>query len=329
MRTYHHLSLEERERLYAWEEAGLSLRRIALRLGRNVGTISRELRRHTRYGKPYLPCLAQRQAERWAKEQRYKAPLKCPAVFLYVRENLREGLSPETIAGRLPLDLPGYSIDDESIYRYVYGKSQRSMGLWQYLALHRKRRLKLNGRKVKQPGRIKEAVPISERPKEANLRLTFGHWESDNLEGKRSDQTSVSVTVERKTRLVRLRKLADHTAETKTIALVDQLKEETILGAKTLTLDRGVENSYHQSVTQRTGIEVYFCQPYHSWEKGTVENTIGRTRRFIPKGTSVDGIDEGYLNQLEIRLNNTPRKCLGFLTSNEVLARIQTNPISS
>ena len=94
MKLFHHLSLGEREKIFAWKEKGLSLREISKKLRRNVGTVSRELNHHARYGRTYLPCLAQRQADTWSVRQRYHAPLKCPLVFLYVREHLRIGLSP-------------------------------------------------------------------------------------------------------------------------------------------------------------------------------------------------------------------------------------------
>lgn len=324
MRTFHHLSLGEREKLFAWKEKGLSLRKIAKRLGRNVGSISHELRRHSKYGRAYLPCLAQRQADTWKQRQRYKAPLKCPQIFLYVREHLRMGWSPETIAGRLPIDHPGYTIDDETIYRYVYGRKQKWMKLWRYLVLHRKRRMKKEGRKVQQYARLASAIPITNRPMTINTRAFLGHWESDNMEGRRSDQTAVSVTVERVSRITRLKKLPDHTAEAKADCLIEQFFHEPLGLTKSLTVDRGPENSDHKSITRKTGAVVFACNPYHSWEKGTVENTIGRIRRHFPKGESVDTLTQRDLNTVEEMMNNTPRKVLGFLTPAEVYGKIQS-----
>lgn len=318
---YHHLDLEDREKLFAWKEQGVSLRTIAKRLHRNVGTVSRELKRHTRYGRPYLPCRAHRRATRWADRQRYHAPLKTPLVFLYVREHLRPPFrwSPETIAGRLPIDHPGYALDDETIYRYIYGRKQKRMKLWRYLLHHRKRRMARHGRKVKSYGRLVRALPIALRPQEAAARTTLGHWESDNMEGRRADRSVISVTVDRLTRITRIRKLADHTAAAKTRALVDQFRGDPAL---TLTVDRGAENSDHEVVTREIGIPIYACEPYHSWEKPTVENTIGRVRRYIPKGASVDEIPEKIFAAVEIVMNDTPRKCLGFLTPNEVYGKM-------
>lgn len=323
MKTYHHLSLEEREKLYSWKEMGYSLRTIANRLGRNVGTISRELKRNAKYGIPYLPCRADRKTKKRALKQRYRAPLKEPLIFLYVRTRLRDRKwSPETIAGRLLIDHPGYTIDDETIYRYVYGKKQRRMKLWEHLILHRRKRMKKNGRKVKAYGRLSEAISIKERPSIITARVKPGDWETDNMEGKRSDDTAVSVTVDRMTRITRLWKLIDHTAATKAEALLVQLKHEEPLLRGSVTCDRGPENSNHTEITNIHHMPVYACDPYHSWEKGTVENTVGRVRRYIPKGNSVDGVTQKKLNRIEETMNNTPRKCLSYLTPNEYLEKI-------
>lgn len=321
MRTFTQLSLEERELLFMWNEQGIPLRDIGRRLGRTHTTVSRELKRNAKYGQPYIPCRADRKAKKRALKQRYRAPLKEPLIFLYVREHLRQGWSPETIAGRLSIDYPGYSIDDETIYRYVYGKNQRRMKLWKHLTLHRKRRMKKDGRKVRGV-RIPDALPLESRPEKANLRTEPGHWETDNMEGKRNDRTSVSVSVDRMIRITRLRKLADHTAKEKARVLRNQFINETPQFQKSFTFDRGAENSHHKKITRKTNMPAFACTAYHSWEKGTVENTIGRVRRYIPKGTSVDAVSQRILTDIEDVLNNTPRKCLGYLTPNEMLEKI-------
>jgi IS30 family transposase len=325
MRTFNHLSLEERELFFLWKNQGISLREIGRRLGRSHTTFVREPKRNAKYGRPYIPCLAHRKYERRAKNQRYRAPLKGPLIFLYVREKLRDfNWSPETISGRLPIDHPEYSIDDETIYRYVYGRKQKKMKLWEHLVLHRKRRMKKYGRKIKAYGRLSEAISINNRPIIINNRFEPGHWESDNMEGKRSDKSSVSVTVDRMTRIARLLKLDNHTAQTKSDSLVIQFKRENPLFRGSLTVDRGPENSNHKTITEIHSMPVYACNPYHSWEKGSVENMIGRVRRYIPKGKSVDGINQKKLNVIENILNNTPRKCLNYLTPNEYLEKMLT-----
>lgn len=320
MRRYKHLTLEEREKLYAGKEAGKSLREIANELGRDHTTLSRELRRNARYGKPYIPCRAQAQADRVAKRQRCKAPLKEPLIFVYVRAKLRKGWSPEAIAGRLPIEHPGYGIDDETIYRYIYGRGKKYK-LWKRLPYKRKKRMKKEGRKVRRE-KIKNAVPIDKRPQEAEERNVAGHWETDNMEGKRSDSSAVSVSVDRAARYTVLSKVSDKTAKEKNRVVAGRLLELPPWARQSLTADRGPENSAHEELSNNLRLDIYFCNPYHSWEKGTVENTIGRVRRFIPKGTSIDSLTEKELAAVEHWLNHTPRKCLGFLTPYEKMLEL-------
>lgn len=330
---YRHLSLEERERLYALKGQGMSLRTIAKKLGRSQSSLTRELQRNIKYGREYfhneyLPCKAQALAEKRAKKQRYKAPLKNPKIFLYVRKKLRKGWSPETIAGRLPIDHPGLSICHETIYQYIYAKKTKSRGmhLEQYLVLKRKRRMKQHGRRVRRHSKIPEAVSIERRPKIVEKRKQKGHWETDNIIGKKTDETALSVTVERVTRITLLTKLRDRTAQTKTKAVTQRLNEYPQRMKRTLTADNGSENTNHQEITEQTGMPVYFCHPYHSWEKGTVENTNGRIRRYIPKKVSIDTITEEYLKYLEYKLNSTPRKCLQFFTPYEMMHKLHGAP---
>lgn len=323
---YSHLSLEEREKLYGWKQKGLSLREIAKRLGRSHSSLVRELKRHIKYGKLYLPCLAEKRAHRWATKQRYQAPLKCPLIFLYVREKLRLGWSPETIAGRLRIDYPDYSITDETIYRYIYGRKQKRMKLWRYLTLGRKKRRLKQGRRVHCSTKIPEAVSIDFRPSEVQERKAPGHWETDNMEGVRSDASVMSVTVERLARLTLLSKMNARTANSKTQAVVTRLSGFPKALKQTITADNGAENTEHTTISQKLGLAgMYFCHPYHSWEKGTVENTIGRVRRFFPKGKSIETLTDEEVAAVEYSLNSTPRKCLGFLTPYEKMDQLLRN----
>ncbi|MDP2670707.1 MAG: IS30 family transposase [bacterium] len=329
MNTYNHINQYERDLISAGLEKGYSYRDIGKILRRHHMTISREVTRNKLYApkpslvqQPYIASKAQKKAEKRRTAQRTKAPLKNTVIFVYVREHLRNpyNWSPETIAGRVTIDHPGSFIDDETIYRYIYGKGKH-FKLWKYLIHHRKKRMKKDGRKVQKYARLTHAVPIDNRPEEINNRVRLGDYESDNMEGVKSDKTAVSITVDRASRKVNIKKLRDLTALTKATVLIDQFKKD---GAHTMTVDRGSENSRHDKVEQQTGIITYACNPYHSWEKGTVENTVGRVRRKIPKGTSVDPIRQKTLTTIEHWMNNTPRKCLGFLTPNEFHENMQS-----
>lgn len=317
MRKYNHLGLEEREKLYAWKLQGISLREIGRRLKRSHTTLGRELKRNTKYGNQYIPCKANIRAVKRGVKQRYQAPLKNPLIFLYVRKCLRKRWSPETIEGRLPIDFPGYSITDEAIYQYIYKRGVKRRRFWKYLTLRRKKRMKKEGRRVRRDSRIPYAVSIDLRPKTVDKRVSPGHWESDNMEGIKTDRQSMSVTVERVTRITHLVKVRAKRAVDKSYSIHYRLSVYPKRFRKTITFDNGSENTKHTDLIRDLGVKTYFCHAYHSWEKGTVENTIGRLRRYLPKGLSLDNISGDHIENIEEEMNNTPRKCLGFLTPNE------------
>jgi len=330
-KTYCHLSLEERVEIYSLFKAGETLRDIAKKLDRNVGTISRELKRNkSRCHLPYTPVKAHKNATKKGTLQRSKAPLKEPETYLYVREKLRdEGWSPETISGRLKLDRPHLSICHETIYQYIYGKGKRYK-LWKYLPEKKSRRRTKGGRGVRSissPTRIPGAVSIIKRPPGVEKRKTEGHLETDLMEGPRSDKQVLSVEIFRKTRYSQLSKLANKKASTKQKTIIKKLKRLEFLQKsnkpilKSITADGGPENTNHKQISKNLGIKFYFCQPYHSWEKGSVENTIKRIRRFIPKGTPLSQFTDMQIQWLENKLNNTPMKCLKYLTPNEAFER--------
>lgn len=328
---YRHLNLEEREKLYGLKGQGMSLRDIGKELKRDHTSISRELKRNIKYGveyfkNEYLPCKAQGLADKRSVKQHYKAPLKNPEIFLYVRKHLRApfGWSPETIAGRLPIDKPGLSICHETIYQYIYDKKRttKAMQLQQYLVLKRKKRMKQNGRSVHKLSKIPEAVSIDLRPKAVEGRVQIGHWETDNIIGKQTDSSALSVTVERVLHITLINKLWDRTAATKTATVGRRLNQFPDKCKRTVTADNGSENTNHKDLTALTDMAIFFCHAYHSWERGTVENTNGIIRRFIPKGVSIDTLTDEYIAALEYKLNSTPRKCLQYLTPYEMMSKL-------
>lgn len=334
MGKYTHLSLEEREKLFLLNEQGISKREIGRILGRSDTTLGRELKRNkTGLGKRsneylifrYIPCKAHQKAIKRGVKQRSKAPLKETLIWLFVREHLREPFNwtPEEISGRLPKLHPGKSICTESIYQYIYSKKARKYKLWELLVNGRKKRMKKGGRKVQRASKIPNATSIEKRPKVVDLRSRIGDWETDNVVGKLTDKFALSVTVERLTRLTIL-SLTRKTTESKTENLIKRLTEFPVEARITLTADNGAENTNHQELTSSLGLSVFFCHIYHSWEKGTVENTNGRIRRFIPKGKSLDDLTETQIKELEYRLNSTPRKCLEFLTPYEKMKEVLT-----
>lgn len=319
MKKYKQLSLEEREVFYALLMQKQSLRYIAKQLNRSHTTLSRELERNREYARPYIPCQAHYYAYQRMHQQRSIAPLKCPEIYEYVRQHLEQKWSPETIAGRLPIDHPGFTIHHESIYRYIYWDRGEGLHLWKYLTHARQKRMKKFGRKVRHSKTIPDGLSIDLRPKEARYRRVIGHWETDNVIGKKTEKTAISTTVERVTRYAILTKLADRSAQEKYNALVNRLMLFPEKVRRSMTADNGHENSKHKEITKALNMPMYFCHPYTSCEKGSVENMNGRIRRCIPKKKSMMTLTDTDVAAVEHWLNNTPRKCLGYKTPEEAM----------
>lgn len=313
--SYVHLSLLERERLFGLLKQGKSLRFIGKILGRSHTSLAREVKRNSKYGRAYIPCKAHARYERITVRQRRKGPLKNPGVYLYVRVNLRKGLSPEAIAGRLPLDIIGESITPETIYQYIYETGKRRKQFTSRLTRSHTKRRKHTGRSVQKAPRIPFARSIDSRSEKINTRQNMGHWETDLMEGSRSTGQALSVTIERKSRYVTIQKVENKTAIMKNESIKVSLKLFPKRMVTSITIDNGSENTGCDT----WGLPVYRCNPYHSWEKGTVENTIGRIRRYIPKGTDLTQYTNHDIKRLENLMNNTPRKCLNYKTPKESL----------
>jgi transposase, IS30 family len=315
-KTYTHLSTDERDMLAVLKGKGHSLREIAEILKRSPSTLARELKRNappvnTGY---YLAHKAQERADKRKRESHGRPRLKSDEIRRYVEEHLRRGWSPELIAGRLSLEHPGLSISYEAIYQWVY---QEATYLIAFLVrAHHTRKHRGYSRKHKK-SHIPERVSIRERPQAVLLRRHIGHWETDTITCRKSYQ-AVQVTVERKARYAKLAKLRKKTARAMSIALTRRLSRYPARLRQSITYDNGPENAEHGRTNTILGTCSYFCEPFHSYERGTVENTIGLVRRFLPKKTNLATISQEQLTKIEHWLNNRPRKCLGFKSPAEV-----------
>lgn len=321
-KTYTHLSLAERDRLAIFRAQGLSINEIARRLKRNKGTVSRELERnrgpvYNSYGGGSAHGRS-RQRRRLAS---HRERLKRPRIRAYVRTKLRLGWSPEQIAGRLSDDLPELSISHEAIYQYVYHPMiRRRENLVPYLArAHWKRQLKGHRHTHRDP-HIPERVSVRQRPAHIADRKQLGHWENDLIISRRSP-VALNILVERKSRLTKIAKVRSHTPHHTRCAITKTLARYPKHARRSITYDNGHENLEHREVNAVLGTASYFCEPYHSWEKGTVENTVGLVRRVFPKKTDFAGVDTAQIKRLERRLNNRPRKSLNFKTPKEVFSK--------
>ena len=324
MKGYTHFSDQEREQLFVYRQQGKSVRAIGYLLGRNHATIVRELQRnaaslHEAAQRSYSPSTASRLARQRRKASK-RGKLKNQSFRQFVIRKLTRGWSPEQIAGRLKLTVPHRAISHEVIYQFIYHPDQRSLRLWEFLRRGQTRRRIRFGRPAKthQYLKIPNRISIERRPTEANERQRFGHFESDLLIGRRPNREVISVTVDRRTGYMLMDKLPRPDAETRAQNLIDRLGRLP-LRLRTLTVDNGKENYHHAKVTQALGCSIFFCHPYHAWEKGTVENTVGLVRWYLPKGTDLCAVSQGDLHSMERDLNDRPRKRLGFYTPSEIV----------
>jgi len=314
-KTYKHLNSHERDLLAVYRSEGRSLRQIARLLGRDPGTVSRELRRNAppiRTGY-YLAHRAHQRATERNRRSRTHRRLKTAVIRRYAAYLLRRGWSPELIAGRLRLRGTGPTITHEAIYQWIYAEARH---LIPCLARAHRRRKRRGYSRRHTKSHIPQRVSIRKRPACVDARLELGHWETDTVISRRST-AALQVTVERATRYAKLAKLPAREAHAMSVALTRRLSHYPAALRRSLTYDNGSENTHHLRTNRILGTRSYFCEPFHSWERGTVENTIGLVRRFFPKRTDFATISKSRLQSVEYWLNRRPRKCLGFKTPAE------------
>lgn len=318
MNKYKHINQSERERIFVYLSQGKSYRDIGKLIGRDHRTVGREVTRNrTTKTFTYSPSTA----NTIASNRRTLAPLGKlaePSLRAFVIKKLSQYWSPEQIAGRLNLKASRQIISAEAIYQFIYHPENKKLTLWDFLRRRHSRRQLFNHRKVKKPLQIPNRVPIQARPIPALLRSEIGHWETDNMEGKKGTAGHVSVLVDRKSRLVYLDKLVSKRPAEKALSITNQFGSWRQILIKTITMDNGTENFYHMTVAEKLRCQTYFCHPYHAWEKGTVENIIGLVRQYLPKGYDLTEITRKDLNEIAAELNSRPRKILQFKTPAEV-----------
>jgi len=318
---YRHLSREERETISFMKGDGHALQEIADVLGRSKGTISRELKRNSAPAyKVYTPCRAHERAVARKKESGMRQRLKNGCIVDYVREKLAFQWSPEIIAGRIRQDIAGASISHEAIYQYIYQPKTegREELIGHLVRAHRKRKKKGIGRKERKT-KIPNRISISERPLSADNRSRYGHWEGDSLISRKS-LAALNSLVERKSRWTFLTRLERKSSEATRDAVIQRLGPLPSKAKQSLTMDNGTENARHEEITEAIGLSCYFADPYASWQRGANEQVNGLVRRYFPKGTDFGKITDEQVAWVESRINNRPRKCLGYKTPAEVAA---------
>ena len=308
MSGYNHLTAEERDRLAALMADGLSLRAIARALGRAASTLSREIGRNALDSGAYRPHVAD--GAYMLRRQRAAVLETDAKLAAYVTDRLAEGWTPEQIAGRLRLGIePGLrAVCTETIYGWIYRAGRKTERLWRFLTRHHARRRKRDGRTSRDT--IAEKVHISQRSDDADARRTAGHWEADLVICKRS--RPVLVLHERKTRITLMSRLAGKTAAETIAAMTAAFRRLDPKMRGSVTFDNDTCFARHMLLRGMLSATTYFCDAYASWQKGGVENANGRIRRWLPRGTDLDEIDEAEIQEIAMTINLTPRKCLGY-----------------
>lgn len=292
-------------------DGGLTQTQIAEKLGFHRSTISKELKRN-KGGRGYRS----KQAEKFCQqrqEYRWQASRMLPPVIEAVEKKLALKWSPEQIRNRFKKSNLPY-VSAETIYRHILKDKQSGGSLWRNLRYSHKRRRRRFPSEDRR-GKIQGATSIDKRPDGATNRSRLGHWERDSMLGS-PRKGGILVITERKSRFNKLSRVSQRTARKVKNATI---KSMTGLKCKSITNDRGLEFYEHKELTERTGIPVFFCDPYSSYQRGTNENRIGVLRQYIPKGSDLRCLDEAKLQYIENEINNRPMKCLDWRTPYEVL----------
>jgi len=315
---YKHLTPTERGQIQAFNNEGKSLGYIADQLGRDKSSISRELRRNggrdgydaaqaqQLYGQRREPCRPQKRLEH-------------QPLWRFVFDKITIGWTPDTIAGRLPQLYPHdpqMRISHEALYQSIYADPRMHCLIRHLPQARPKRRKRGQGKSRRGPG-IPNRVSIHERPKEVEERSHYGHIEGDTIYGLKQ-KGFLTTLVERKSRYTRICKTQTRQAEEVAQAVIKSLIDMPADWVKTITFDNGTEFTQHETIAKKLGVDIYFADPYSSWQRGTNENTNGLIRRYLPKKTDFRNITDTQIEHIEKELNHRPRKILGYRTPHEV-----------
>jgi len=317
MRAYHRLTEAQRIEIYALKKAGFTQADIANQIGVHKSTVSREVRRNTGL-RGYRP----KQAHKLAGIRRAQIPRSRISQSRWHRIEglIRQDWSPEQVSGYLKVQgEPGAS--PEWIYQHIYDDKRAGGSLHKHLRCQKQRRKRRGC--VERRGQIKGRVCISQRPDIVGERRRIGDWEADTVIGKQGGAVLVTLA-ERKSRFSVVVKAKNKTAKAVTTAITDALQPISSR-VHTLTYDNGKEFAYHQQVSETLNAKGFFAHPYHSWERGLNENTNGLIRQYCPKGQEIEVLSDAEVKAIMDKLNNRPRKCLGFRTPNQVFNDVHSN----
>ncbi len=316
------LTLAEREEISRGLATDASIRQIAATLGRAPSTVSREIRRH---GGAHMYRAAEADTRAWTHSRRPK-PCRLaisPMLQQIVASKLALEWSPEQVAGWLKLEFPDQDtmrVSHETIYRslFIQARGVLKKELIGHLRSRRMMRRVKHANTAGQPrGQIIDGASIRDRPADVEDRAIPGHWEGDLITG--SQNTHMATLVERQSRFTMLVKVPGKDTASVVTALSRQIRQLPSALRRSLTWDRGMELAQHKRLTVDTNVQVYFCDPQSPWQRGTNENTNRLLRQYFPKGTNQSRYSQADLNTIALRLNQRPRKTLGFQTPAAIL----------
>lgn len=331
---YRHFQEADRFQIQLLGAQGLSQNAIAKRIGFSPSSVSRELARtraHAKRDGVYLATRGQQLHDLNRKNggalrrklgQAFDSPMAKDVLA-----ELHQGWSPEQVAGRISQSnataaTPKPTVSHETIYAAIYAQPRGALRSELVKTLRKSRAGRLpRSRGKARYSAVQNAVSIALRPPEVAARLVPGHWEGDLIKGARN-ASAIGTLVERTSRLIMLVKLDAMDSLSVTDAFAKRLRRIPLSLRKTLTYDRGSEMSAHQSLAKRLHIDIFFCDPYKPSQRGTNENFNGLVREYFPKGMDLSTVTAAQLKFVENRLNNRPRKILGFKTPNEVFSQL-------
>lgn len=323
--TYSHIDLNERRKIARWRTAGLSVEVIAEKLGRHRSTIFREIKRNMFVDKvvPDLSGYYCVTAHDMACERRAK--LRKLVRFSNVRQSvidrIKHGWSPQQIAGRMRLERHPISVSHETIYKFAYSADGHAIKLWRHLPEHRVRRRPRHARR-KHGQRFSPELNILRRPDVVADRQQFGHWECDLIQfRKKFGKANVTSLVERVSRFAIFLRNNDRQSRPVMDGLVQALQALPHLARRSITFDRGTEFTDWPYLQASIGTQTWFCDPQSPWQKGTVENTNRRARKWLSREVDPLSVSDTDLVAICNQLNETPRKCLGYRTPAEVFRK--------
>lgn len=319
--SYRHFDLEERCEIARRRAAGESIRKIAATLDRAPSSVARELRRNSGNQVGYKPAYAGEQAK--ARRWRGSRLVRDPALQALVLDRLARGWSPQQVAGRLAREQGRPVLSHETIYRFIAAQIVRTKDYsWRLYLPRGKSKRGFRGRRGGSSAQhIKHRLPISQRPAEAQDRANPGHWEADLILFARYGQTILALH-ERSSRIVAVVRQPSKEAAPVATTLATLLAPLPKKLRRTIAFDNGTEFALHHTLRHTLGIQTFFCDPHAPWQKGGIENAIGRLRRRLPRKTDLATLSTAQLRQLASLYNHTPRKCLDFQTPAEVFLQL-------